>query len=124
MITRTTRRQKIAGPADVVSVLRNPFVRPVVEYGLWGLGFWIASALHQQPIYYIVLLIVFLNDLRNISEKRKGLLRDVVSGTITALLGWALSDSVSRVLGAVVAIIAFLTLVEPAMRRIDAWLGK
>ncbi len=120
--SRTPRRDPSV-PVELVSLLKSPIIRPIIEYGLWALGFSIVSIFHLQGFYYIALLAVFLNDLRDISEKKKGLFRDFVAGLITGFLGWGFGDDLSRVLGFVLAFFALLGLVDPIVRRIDRWLS-
>jgi len=124
---RTAKRAELSA-VDIKSLLRNPFVRPIIEFALWTVAFWIASIIHQQPIYYIVLLFVFARDLENVSEKRKGLFRDFVAATMTAIIGWVFNDSLSRVLGSVIALVAGIVLAQQVSnrikQRIEAWLNS
>ncbi len=122
-MARSTRKQVKSSSINVIGLLGNPFIRPIVEYAAWVFGFWLASQLHQQPIYYLALIVVFLIDVQNASEHRKGLLRDFVAACMTSLLGWVFKDTLSWGLGLVVAIIAAVTLAWPIIEAIDRWLN-
>ena len=81
----------------------RPAMRPVAESVAWVTSFIIANAISQQPIFFLILLLVVGSDLLDTSDKSKGLVRDFVAGSITAILSLAINDQLGLAVGAIVA---------------------
>src|SRR2546428_14175899 len=79
----------------------RPALRPVVESAAWVASFVIANAISQEPVYFLILLLVLGSDVLDTSDKSKGLFRDFIAGSITAILASALSDQLGMAVEAV-----------------------
>ncbi len=90
----------------------RPLLRPVAEYAAWPAAFLIATVLSQEPVYFLALLLVVATDLIDASNKSKGLFRDSVAGTMTTLLALTLNDHLGLALGAIVAVVAIVRLLQ------------
>ncbi len=90
----------------------RPAVRPVAESAAWIASFVIANAISQEPVYFLILLLVLGSDVLDSSDKSKGLFRDFVAGSIAAVLSLALNDQVGLAVGAVVAAAAVARLLQ------------
>ncbi len=125
---RTRKGVEPSASIELTDLLRNPFVRPVIEYAIWAVAFWIASIIHQQPIYYLALILFFVRDLENVSERRRGLFRDFIAASMTSFLGWLFNDTLSWGLGFVLALVAGVILAQQIgdeiKQRVDAWLDS
>lgn len=84
----------------------RPAIRPVAESMAWMASFVIANTISQEPIFFLILLLVLGADVLDTSDKSKGLLRDVIAGAITAMLSLALSDQLGVGVGTIVALTA------------------
>jgi hypothetical protein len=84
----------------------RPALRPVAESVAWVASFVIANAISQEPVYFLILLLVLGSDVLDTSDKSKGLVRDFIAGSITALVSLTLNDQLGLVVGALVAITA------------------
>jgi len=90
----------------------RPALRPVAESAAWVASFVIANAISQEPVYFLILLLVLGSDVLDTSDKSKGLFRDFVAGSFTAVLSLALSEQLGVVVGALVAITAVARLLQ------------
>ena len=90
----------------------RPALRPVAESVAWIASFVIANAISQEPVYFLVLLLVLGSDVLDTSDKSKGLVRDFIAGSVTAILSLALNDQLGLAVGAVVAVMAVARLVQ------------
>ncbi|TMI29823.1 hypothetical protein E6H27_07880 [Candidatus Bathyarchaeota archaeon] len=90
----------------------RPALRPVVESAAWVASFVIANAISQEPVYFLVLLLVLGSDVLDTSDKSKGLFRDFIAGSITAILALALNDPLGLAVGAVVAVTGVARLLQ------------
>ena len=90
----------------------RPALRPVAESAAWIASFVIANAISQEPVYFLILLLVLGSDVLDTSDKSKGLFRDFIAGSITALLSLALNDQLGLAVGAVVALAAIARLMQ------------
>jgi hypothetical protein len=90
----------------------RPALRPVAESAAWVASFLIANAISQEPVYFLILLLVLGSDVLDTSDKSKGLFRDFIAGSITALVSLTLSDQLGLVVGAVVAVTAVAKLLQ------------
>jgi hypothetical protein len=84
----------------------RPALRPVAESAAWVSSFVIANAISQEPVYFLILLLVLGSDVLDTSDKSKGLLRDFIAGSITAIMALALNDQLGLTVGALVAVAA------------------
>ncbi len=90
----------------------RPAIRPVAESAAWVASFVIANAISQEPVYFLILLLVLGSDLLDTSDKSRGLFRDFIAGSITAVLSLALNDQLGLAVGAVVAVAAVARLLQ------------
>jgi|SRR5438270_13671346 len=84
----------------------RPALRPVAESAAWVASFVIANAISQEPVYFLVLLLVLGSDVLDTSDKSKGLFRDFITGGFIAILSLALNERLGVVVGALVAVTA------------------
>ena len=84
----------------------RPALRPVAESAAWVASFVIAKTISQEPVYFLILLLVLGSDVLDTSDKNKGLLRDFIAGSVTAIVSLALNDQLALVVGALVAVAA------------------
>ncbi|HZY47868.1 MAG TPA: hypothetical protein VFE96_08750 [Candidatus Bathyarchaeia archaeon] len=90
----------------------RPMVRPVAESMAWVASFIIANAISQEPIFFIILLLVVGSDVLDTSDKSRGLFRDFIAGSFTAILSIALADYVGLAVGAIVVVAAISRLLQ------------
>jgi hypothetical protein len=90
----------------------RPALRPVAESAAWVASFVIANAISQEPVYFLILLLVLGSDVLDTSDKSKGLFRDFVAGSITAIISVTLNDQVGVAVGALVAVTAVARLLQ------------
>jgi hypothetical protein len=90
----------------------RPALRPVAESAAWVASFVIANSISQEPIYFVILLLVLGSDVLDTSDKSKGLLRDFIAGSVTAIMSLALNDQLGLGIGAVVAVTAVARLLQ------------
>jgi hypothetical protein len=90
----------------------RPVLRPVAESTAWVASFVIANAISQEPVYFLILLLVLGSDLLDTSDKSKGLFRDFIAGSITAILSLAFNDQLGLAIGAVVAVTGVARLLQ------------
>ncbi|TMI18700.1 hypothetical protein E6H32_04550 [Candidatus Bathyarchaeota archaeon] len=90
----------------------RPALRPVAESAAWVASFVIANAISQEPVYFLILLLVLGSDVLDTSDKSKGLFRDFIAGSVTAVLALALNDQLGLAVGAVVALTAVARLLQ------------
>ena len=88
----------------------RPAIRPVAESAAWVASFVIANAISQEPVYFLILLLVLGSDVLDTSDRSKGLFRDFIAGSMTAILSLALNDQLGLAVGAVVAVTAIARL--------------
>ena len=75
-------------------------------------SFVIANAISQEPVYFLILLLVLGSDVLDTSDKSKGLFRDFIAGSVTAILSLALNDQLGLAVGGVVAVTAVARLMH------------
>jgi hypothetical protein len=90
----------------------RPALRPVAESAAWVASFVIANAISQEPVYFLILLLVLGSDVLDTSDRSKGLFRDFIAGSITSILSLALNDELGLAVGAVVAAAAVARLLQ------------
>jgi len=90
----------------------RPALRPVAESAAWVASFVIANAISQEPVYFLILLLVLGSDVLDASDKSKGLFRDLIVGSITAIMALALNDRLGLAVGAVVAVTGVARLLQ------------
>ncbi len=90
----------------------RPAIRPAAESVAWIASFVIANAISQEPIFFIILLLVLGSDILDTSDKSRGLFRDFLAGGITAILAVALGDQLGVAVGAMVAVAAVARLLQ------------
>ena len=90
----------------------RPALRPVAESAAWVASFVIANAISQEPVYFLILLLVLGSDVLDTSDKSKRLFRDFIAGSITAILSLALNDQLGLAVGGVVAAAAVARLLQ------------
>jgi uncharacterized oligopeptide transporter (OPT) family protein len=71
-----------------------------------------ANAISQEPVYFLILLLVLGSDVLDTSDRSKGLFRDFIAGSITSILSLALNDQLGLAVGAVVAAAAVARLLQ------------
>jgi hypothetical protein len=84
----------------------RPALRPVAESVAWVASFVIANAISQEPVYFLILLLVLGSDVLDTSDKSKGLFRDFIAGSITAVVSLTFNDQLGLTVGALVAVTA------------------
>src|SRR5437667_5995202 len=84
----------------------RPALRPVAESAAWIASFIIANAISQEPVYFLILLLVLGSDVRDTSDKSRGLFLDFIAGSITAIISVTLNDLLGVPVGALVAVTA------------------
>ena len=90
----------------------RPALRPMAESVAWIASFLIANAISQEPVYFLILLLVLGSDVLDPSDKSKGLFRDFIAGSITALVSLSLNDQLGLIVGALVAVTAIGRLLQ------------
>ena len=90
----------------------RPALRPVAESAAWIASFVIANAISQEPVYFLILLLVLGSDVLDTSDKSKGLFRDFIAGSITAIVSLSLNDQLGLAVGAIVAFTAVARLMQ------------
>src|SRR2546425_9946424 len=90
----------------------RPALRPVAESAASVASLVIANAISQEPLYFLILLLVLGSDVLDTSDKSKGLFRDLIAGSITAILSLALNDQLGLAVGAIVAVAAIGRLLQ------------
>src|SRR2546428_13049086 len=95
----------------------RPTLRPVAESAACIASFVIANAISQEPVYFLILLLVLGSDGLDTSDKSKGLFRDFMAGSITAILSLTINGQLGLAVGAVAAVKAMATLLQNARKR-------
>jgi len=90
----------------------RPALRPVAESLAWVASFVISNTISQEPIFFLILLLVVGSDLLDTSDSSRGLLRDFIAGGITGIISLALADQLGLAVGVVVAVIAAARLLQ------------
>ena len=90
----------------------RPALRPVAESTAWVASFVIANAISQEPIFFLILLLVVGSDLLDTSDKSRGLFRDFIAGAITAILSLALDDHLGLAVGVLVAVASIARILQ------------
>jgi uncharacterized membrane protein YeaQ/YmgE (transglycosylase-associated protein family) len=90
----------------------RPALRPIAESAAWIASFVIANTISQEPVYFLILLLVLGSDVLDTSDKSKGLFRDLIAGSITAIISVTLSDQLGVAVGALVAVTAVARLLQ------------
>jgi len=90
----------------------RPALRPIAESAAWIASFVIANAISQEPVYFLILLLVLGSDVLDTSDKSKGLFRDFIAGSITAILSLAFNDQLGLAVGAIVAVTGVARLMQ------------
>ncbi len=79
----------------------RPALRPAAESAAWVASFVIANAISQEPVYFLILLLVLGSDVLDTSDRSKGLFRDFLAGSITTILSLALNEQLGLAVGAI-----------------------
>jgi len=90
----------------------RPALRPVAESAAWVTSFVIANTISQEPVFFLILLLVLGSDLLDTSDRSKGLFRDALAGSVTAFLSMALNDQLGLIVGMIVAVTAVARLFQ------------
>ena len=90
---------------------------PISQVLAWPIFFVLASAISQQPAYFIALALVLAADMFDSSTRNKGLLRDSIAGGATAGLAVFLNDVDGLVVGIAVALIATSSIIQKVRKR-------
>ena len=90
----------------------RPALRPAAESAAWVASFVIANAISQEPVYFLILLLVLGSDVLDTSDRSKGLFRDFLAGSITTILSLALNEQLGLAVGAIVAVTAVARLMQ------------
>ena len=90
----------------------RPAFRPVAESVAWVTSFVVANAISQEPIFFLILLLVLGSDLLDTSDKSKGLFRDFIAGGVTAILSLAINDQLGLAVGMLVAVTSIARLLQ------------
>src|SRR5215471_364644 len=90
----------------------RPALRPAAESAAWITSFLIANALSQEPVFFVILLLVLGSDILDTSDKSRGLFRDFLAGGITAILSVAFGDQLGLAVGTMVAVAAVARLLQ------------
>jgi hypothetical protein len=90
----------------------RPAMRPVAESAAWVASFVIANTISQEPIFFLILLLVLGSDLLDTSDKSKGLFRDFIAGGVTTILSLAINDQLGLAVGAIVAATSIARLLQ------------
>ena len=90
----------------------RPAIRPVAESAAWIASFVIANTIRQEPVYFLILLLVLGSDVLDTSDKSRGLFRDFIAGSITAIISVTLNDQLGVAVGALVAVTAVARLLQ------------
>ncbi len=90
----------------------RPALRPAAESAAWVASFVIANAISQEPVYFLILLLVLGSDVLDTSDRSKGLFRDFLAGSITAILSLALNEQLGLAVGAIVVVTAVARLMQ------------
>ena len=77
-------------------------VRPIAEYALWPAYFIIARTINQELFYFTAVFLLLAADLIDSPTRERALFRDVAAGVMTAILAFAINDSLALVAGAIV----------------------
>src|SRR2546428_13869799 len=78
----------------------RPTLRPVAESAACIASFVIANAIRQEPVYFLILLLVLGSDVLETSDRSKELFRDFMAGSITAIMHLALNAQFGLAVGA------------------------
>ena len=90
---------------------------PIGQVLAWPIFFVLASAISQQPAYFIALALVLAADVFDSSTKNRGLLRDSIAGIATAVLAVFLNDVDGLAIGIVVGLIATSRIIQKLRKR-------
>jgi len=90
----------------------RPAVQPIAESVAWIASFVIANTISQEPVYFLILLLVLGSDLLDTSDKSKSLIRDFIAGGITAMIALTINDQLGMAVGALVAVTAVARLFQ------------
>ena len=90
----------------------RPALRPVAESAAWVASFVIANAISQEPIFFLILLLIVGSDLLDSSDRSMGLYRDFVAGAVTAVLSLALNDQLGLAVGALVTVASIARILQ------------
>jgi hypothetical protein len=85
--------------------LRSQLV-PLGQFVAWPIFFLLASAISEQPAYFLALALVLAADLFDSSARKRGLFRDSMAGGTTAILASLMGSQLGLAVGAAVAVIA------------------
>ena len=85
--------------------LRSQLI-PLGQFVAWPVFFLLASAISEQPAYFLALALVLAADLFDSSARMRGLFRDSIAGGTTAVLASLMGSQLGLAVGATVAVIA------------------
>jgi hypothetical protein len=85
---------------------------PLGQFVAWPMFFLLASAISQQPAYFLALALVLAADIFNSSPRNRGLVRDSVAGAATAIIALLLNDQYGLAIGGAVALVAVSRIVQ------------
>jgi hypothetical protein len=79
---------------------------PIGQFVAWPIFFLLASAISEQPAYFLALVLVLAADLFDSSPRKRGLFRDLIAGGTTAILSSVMGSQLGLAVGAAVAVTA------------------
>ena len=96
-----------------------PGLRPAAESVAWSTAFMVANLIGQEPLFFVILLLVLGFDVLDFGDKRKSLLRDFLAGITITLLAVPVNDRLGLYVGTTVSSLA-LARVSMSFSRVHA----
>ena len=87
------------------------------QFIAWPVFFLLTSAISQQPLYFLALVLVLVADVFDSSPKNRRLYRDSIAGGTTAILALLLNDPNGLAIGALVALVSVGLLIQKVGKR-------
>ncbi len=87
------------------------------QFIAWPVFFLLTSAISQQPLYFLALVLVVVADVFDSSPKNRRLYRDSIAGGTTAILALVLNDQNGVAIGALVALVSVGLLIQKVGKR-------
>ncbi len=90
---------------------------PISQFIAWPVFFLLTTAISQQPVYFLALVLVVVADVFDSSPKNRRLYRDSIAGGTTAILALLLNDQNGLAIGSLVALVSAGLLIEKLGKR-------
>src|SRR6266567_7817137 len=87
------------------------------QFIAWPVFFLLTSAISQQPLYFLALVLVVVADVFDSSPKNRRLYRDSIAGGTTAILALVLNDQNGVAIGSLVALVSVGLLIQKVGKR-------